>query len=94
MQQTLLLVVFICLFLAWIAGIGSAANQRVFYEEYHTNYVLVGVDGNNLILEQRVGKQLTGTLALVPIDGRRQVELRPIPVGPLRQPRECVYQTC
>lgn len=50
-SYTVLFVIFLVLFLSWTAGVGSAANQRVFFETKNTHNVLVADDGSNFVFE-------------------------------------------
>jgi hypothetical protein len=89
-----LMIITLILFLSWVAGMGSASNQRVFFEERGTSNVLVAVDGNSFVLEGVDGNQLTGRFSIVSISGNSQLVLNPMVIGPLNTPKVCEYRSC
>ena len=91
---TVLLLVFVILFLSWIAGLGSASAQKVFYEQRDTHNVLVAVDGNSFVFETVQGHTLTGALSVVSETGSSSLDLVPKVLGPLATPPMCKYRSC
>jgi hypothetical protein len=93
-SMIVVVVVVLVLLLSDIAGYGSASNQAVFFEAKGSQNVLLAVDGANLVFGTVSHNRLTGKLTLVANDVSNPLVLVPVQIGPLKTPKNCLYQSC
>lgn len=80
--------------LSYFAGVGSANNQKVYFERVGTNQVLVANGGGMMVFETFAGHQLTGKIEVIPTSDTGLTNLIPKDLGTLLEPRICETHSC
>lgn len=85
---------YLIVFLSFLAGMGSAANERVYFQLEKTNRVLVATDNGAMLFESFSAHLLTGNILVIPSANVKPTVLIAKDVGPLRTPSICNRDSC